>query len=429
MIDAIARKRGRVSAYFVAVCLLCTLPYWRALTLPLISDDYLQLWLGRQYGPFDQWAHLASDPLYRCRATSIWLTAITDALFGPSPLVFNFQSMLLHALNTGLVIALGRWKSIGYALSVPMALIWGFMERHHEAVMWYAALPEQLVFCFTLLAFLFWIEFWQSGRSRFYGLSILAFVLALLSKESAVVLCPLLCLPLLFDLSRWRFCLIKAAPMWLLAAAYFVLNYVESSTNLHWNDGTFHLGWHFLPVILNSTGRLLLPWGFAALVVICLYRKSIPLPLPLTALLWILISLGPYAFVTYQPRVPSRHVYLASAGVALLLALALKSIAHRRMLSNALIAAFILFNTSYIWLYKHDQFVERAKVTESLVESAAHLIADQPNPRLQVSCFPLAPEIAVIAISHHLGLSESNVVVNKTRADHCGQPQVDLIEP
>jgi hypothetical protein len=428
LIDAIARRRGRVYAYLLGVCLLSTLPYWRSLSLPPISDDYLQVWLGRHYGPIEQWRLLAADTLYRCRATSILLTGLTESLFGFTPFVFNLQSMLLHAVNVALIVQLGRWRPIGFAISVPAALLWGLMERHHEAVMWYAALPEQLVFFFVLLALICWLEWWQNRSSRLYAASMLSFLFALLSKESAVVLCPLLLLPILFELHRWREALARSIPFWALSIGYFALNILGRNNNLHWNDGTFQLGWHFLPVLFNSTARLLSPWGFAALAVILYHRKSIQPALSLASILWIPLCLAPYAFVAYQPRVPSRHVYLASLGAALLLSIAFRQISRRRLLTNALILAYILANTSYVWIFKHDQFLVRARVTEQLVESASTLVAGNPNPRLQVSCFPLAPEIAVIALAHHLGLPESNIAVNKSRNPDCASPTVHLIE-
>ena len=409
------------------MCLLCTLPYWRSLTLPAISDDYLQVWLGRHYGPMEQWRLLAADTLYRCRATSIWLTGMTEAVFGFSHVVFNLQSMLLHALNVALIIQLGRWRVIGFALSIPTALLWGLMERHHEAVLWYAALPEQLVFSFVLLSLLLWLLWWQSDNSRLYYASLISFVLALLSKESAVVLCPLLALPVLFEPERWRNAVVRSLPFWLLSISYFILNIQGRGDNLHWNDGTFQLGWHFIPVIANSTARLLAPWGFGAIAVIVYFRKQIHPALLISSALWILVCLAPYAFIAYQPRVPSRHVYLASLGVALLLAIAFRQLSHRRLLANVLLVSYIVANTSYIWIYKHDQFLQRAMVTEQLVESAAKLTEGQPNPRLQVACFPLAPEIAVVALAHHLGLRETDITVDKSEKPDCKNATVHVI--
>ena len=427
MIAAHPRQRGRVVVLTAFVCLFCTLPYWRALLLPSISDTYLQVWLGRHYGHLSQLPELAADALYRCRATSIWLTAITDSIFGFDQPILHIESLLLHLLNVCLIAALGRGPHIGFQISIPAALLWGLYERHHEAVIWYAALPEQLVFFFVLLTVVLWLEWWQNGKALFYCASLASFILALLSKESAVAACALIALPLIFEPHRYRQLLRAASPFFFLSLSYFAFNVIDRSSNLHWNDGTFRLGWHFLPVLFNSTARLFSFWGLAAIALLAYNRKIIEWRIVFFALAWIPICLAPYAFIAYMPRVPSRHVYLASLGVALLISVAVQPLLHRRKTILALLALDLVSNTSYIWFYKHNQFMERANVTEHLIRDAKLLSTANHPHALQVSCFPLAPEIAVLALSYHLGLAESSISVDKTVSPTCVEPQVQLV--
>src|SRR6478672_6181535 len=70
---------------------LAVLAYARSLALPLISDDYLQIALGRQYGPVTGWKAVAADALYRCRETSLILTWWTERLFGVNTTAFNWS--------------------------------------------------------------------------------------------------------------------------------------------------------------------------------------------------------------------------------------------------------------------------------------------------------------------------------------------------
>ncbi len=428
MIDTVPRLRWRVVVWTALVSLACALPYLRALTLPEISDTYLQVWLGRKYLHLNTWPELAADALYRCRATSIWLTGITEALFGSSLIVLKSESILLHTLNVALIASFGQFSKIGYRISIPTALLWGFTERHHEAVMWYAALPEQLVFGFAMLTLLAWLKWWQQDKPVYYAAAFGAFLLALLSKESAVAACALLAVPLVYQPERWRRALRGAIPFLALSVLYFAFNMNARDTNLHWNDGTFKLGWHFLPVLVNSMSRLFSVWGFAALAVLIYHRRSIDWRLPAIALLWIPIALAPYSFVTYQPRVPSRHVYLASLGVAIVLAITFQHLYSRRRAAVGLVVAYMAFNTGYIWFYKHDQFVERGEVTEQLIRDAKMITTRNGLQPLQVSCFPLAPELASIALSQHLGMPESAIHVLPVLDAACLKPRVDLIQ-
>ena len=45
-----------------SAALLSLVAYGWALRLPFIADDYLQITLGRQYGPPGSWAALLADP-------------------------------------------------------------------------------------------------------------------------------------------------------------------------------------------------------------------------------------------------------------------------------------------------------------------------------------------------------------------------------
>lgn len=422
--DALARQRGRLAWWTAAICLLCTIPYWRALALPAISDTYLQVWLGRKYLLILSWPELAADALYRCRATSIWLTGITDYLFGPNQFVLNFQSLALHGFIAVLIARLGAYPHIGYRISLPAALLWGWNERHHEAVMWYASLPEQLVFFFILLTLLGWLAWWQSGHTWLYAAALVSFLLALLSKESAVITCALLGIPLFFEPKRWQRVLVGASPFIAIGCLYFALNQAAKDTHLHWNDGTFRLGWHFLPVMFRSALRLFSVFGFAALLWLWWKRKELNWPLAMLALLWIPVALAPYSFVAYQPRVPSRHAYIASLGVAILLALALDQLRERRRWWLGLLLVYLLFNTGYLWFYKHSQFLDRAQVTEQVVQDARALTATYGLRPLQVTCFPLGPELASLAIQEHLGIPESQVAVQYSSNPNCGPTQV-----
>ncbi len=409
--------------WLLVIALLSTLPYWRSLGLPPIEDDYLQIWLGQIYGAPSQWGALLADPLYRCRATSIVLTRLTEELFGNTQFVFNLQSVILHAINAVLVAALGRWRVIGYKISIPAAFFWGLSERHHEAVIWYSALPEQLVFTFVLLATICWLEWWESGSKRAYAGACLAYGLALASKESGVVFCGLALLPLLADWRPWRRMAWAVAPFGAAAAGYFLLNYLAKANHLHWNDGTFRLGWHFIPVMLNSTVRVFWIWGLAGFVLLYFLRERVSRGVLLMGLAWILICLLPYAFIEYMPRVPSRHVYLAMAGRALILAVALQAVSQYRRWAAIGAFAFLLSNTGYVTLYKHGQFVARAQVMEDFLEKARQT----PAEAYAVECFPRAPELAPLALQQRLGVDPKKV--SARRDGDCTELTVKPADP
>jgi hypothetical protein len=387
-----------------ALAALAILAYARSLALPLISDDYLQIALGRQYGPLSGWKAVAADALYRCRETSLILTWWTERLFGVNTAAFNWSSLLLHVLNTGLVFALGMWRLIGWRVSAVAAAFFAVYEGHQEAVIWYAAIPELLVFFFVLAGLLAWISWVQSGcRGVVRPLAALAcYLLALFSKEPAVAMVGLMAVVAFLEHSGRRAWL-WIAPFALLAGLYFYGSLAASANHLHYHDGTFSLRAPFLKTLAISTGRLFWFWGAIAVATLAAWRPERIGKLAALAAAWIVITFLPYSFLTYMPRVPSRHTYFASAGLALIVGAWLWTLWERRgpgrrWMVGALAAIIVIHNCGYIWTRKHRQYEQRAEATERLLEYGRKTSGPVP-----VRCFPYPMVIAELALDIELG--------------------------
>jgi hypothetical protein len=376
--------------FLVILVSLGVLAYLPALTLPLLSDDYTQIWLGRKYGPSSGWRDLALDPLYRCRATSILLTYWTEQVFGVSVIAFNISGLVLHVLNTYLVFALGVWRAVGWRVSAIAAAFFAVHEGHQEAVIWYAALPELLVFFFSLLCFFCWILWLHTGKARtvHYMAALIFFVLALLSKESAVVVVPLIVVACVTERVPWRKTVFGALPFAVLAIAYTGFIFAARNNHLHFQDGTFSLQvpvWLTLP---NSFWRLFWIWGLLSLLALLALRARQWTKLLGVAMIWVTVTLLPYCFLTYMPRVPSRHTYLASVGLAWIVAAGFLTLKERWNNSkpwvlSALLAVVLIHNCIYLWTRKHQQFVLRAAPTEALIDFARRM-----SGPIYVKCFP-----------------------------------------
>lgn len=273
---------------FIVLAALAALAYVPALTLPFISDDYIQISLARDYGPVSGWQALASDALYRCRATSLVMTYWTERLFGLRPLAFNWSSLLLHIFNVWLVFALGAWRRIGWRISAVAAGFFAIYEGHQEAVIWYAALPELLVFFFSLAALVCWILWLESGERRrwYYAASLVLFLLALASKESAVAVVGLLLLSVFIERERWRQRLLQIVPFAVAGLVYAWLIYAAPPSYLHLHDGTFSIRAPFWITLIKSTGRLFWFWGLLGVLALAVLRKGERRDLLAVALGW-----------------------------------------------------------------------------------------------------------------------------------------------
>jgi hypothetical protein len=386
---------------------LALAPYGVVLDQPFISDDYVQISVGRQYGPASAWTALASDVLYRARATSLVLTYWTERLFGFSPLPFYATAILLHVLNTWLFFALGLRLGVGRRIALCAAAFFAVYEGHQEAVMWYASLPELLVFFFSFLTLFLWSSWLSSRRVWYYPAALVCFCLALISKESAVAVVPLMLLTAWNKRALWSW----IAPFALLAVGYTGMTFAGHDRHLHFNDaGTFSLKAPFWVNLANSYARLMWFWGLLSLLALLIWRKTRPCRIAAFAAVWIVIAFLPYSFLTYMPHVPSRHTYLASAGLAWAVAAGLHVFYRRferpsRWPAYALTATILVHNCGYIWVKKRAQFLERAAPTEVLVD-----FARQAGGPVRVRCFPYGREVAELAVQMRLGKPPNSLV-------------------
>ncbi len=392
----------------LAVCLLAlaVVPYLPVFVQPFVSDDYIQLDLGRKYGPVSAWGDLAADVLYRCRATSIVMTHWTEKAFGIAPLPYYATSVLLHVANTFLVFLAGWKLGLGGARSYLASGFFAVQAVHQEAVMWYAALPELLLFFFCGLFLLSWNSYLRRGERGQYGLALLWFSLALLSKEAGVVLVPIAA-AMLYQRGKsvWH-----ALPMALAAVVYTLAIFAAKSDHLHLNDGTFSLHAPFLAVWARSTWRIFGVWGLLGVVAVGIWQRRAFRQLA-PAALWSACALLPFSFLLYMPVVPSRHTYLASAGVCFFVAAGLLAVRRQyrtqRWLLAALVIGIVAQNTGYLWTKKRQQFLARAEATEGLL-----LIARETTGPIYVQCMPYGRDVAIKAIEIVLSQPATRLVWN-----------------
>ena len=341
-------------------------------------------------------ARATARPLYRCRATSLILTHWTERLFGVSPPAFRLSSLLLHCLGAVLVFALGTWTAIGWKRSLPAAAFFAVAEGHQEAVVWYAAVPELLVFLFSGIAFIAFVRSVTRDRWSvlYYWVSLLGFVMALASKESGVAVLGALVLVCVIERVPFRRSVRLLAPFGLLTCVYLSAIFVSRDAILHFHDGAFSFDAPFLRTIVNSVAGILWVWGAPAIVVLFVFERKLFRGIAPACLIWICLSLLPYSFLIYLNRVPSRHTYLASVGLSLIVAsgvLALSERAPKKWIM-ALAGVILLHNCVYLWTKKQSQYERRAEPTEQLIR------AYKMSSSVVIECWPYSHWIAKYAV-------------------------------
>jgi len=140
------------------------------------------------------WFNNTSPDYFPVTLTACWIEYRLWADWAPG---YHAVNIAWHAANTVLV-----WRIL-VRLGVPgawlAAAIWGVHPVTVTSVAWVAERKNTLSMFFGCLSVLGWMSYEDSGERRFYGWSLVSFVVALLAKTSLVTL-PLI-LPVL---SWWR---------------------------------------------------------------------------------------------------------------------------------------------------------------------------------------------------------------------------------
>ena len=224
----------------LAVLACATLPYLNMLGNGFVYDDHSQVTNNPYVQGFSHlkeiftttvWSYVGAQGVtnyYRPMMTFGYL--VCYRLFGPLAYGFHLASLLLHVAIVGLVFAV--------TLRIVRNRVWTFAAAawfalhpiHSESVAWIAAVTDLELTFFYLAAFWFFLGVARPGGGRSEGAmaaTVVAFALALLSKEQALTFAALVTFYEHFyreDRRETRFSqkLARHAPLWLLALAYIL---------------------------------------------------------------------------------------------------------------------------------------------------------------------------------------------------------------
>src|SRR5581483_7930903 len=165
-----------------------------------------------------------------------WLSHALDfTLFGLNPIGYHVENVGWHALNSVLLLLWLEYLTGSFWRSAVVAAFFALHPLHVESVAWISERKDLLSAFFWILTAWLYTAFVRSPsgsvrRHQFYAASLLAFILALLSKPMAVTLPFVLLLLDFWPLPRplatpWRRLLFEKTPFFLLTAADSIVTF------------------------------------------------------------------------------------------------------------------------------------------------------------------------------------------------------------
>lgn len=327
---------------------LATLAFLPSLTFYFTSDDFTFVLFAAQHQPFYQ---SPQNLFYRPLPNLLW--QFDYSLWGLNALGYHLTNLVLHLANVYLVGLLTLKLTANRTAALLSSLLFGLLPVHVEAVAWLSGRPDLLTTFFGLLTLLFWLTFLGAFAKKYYWFSLLAFGLAIFSKEAAAGL-PFVLLAWAFFLHKpakfhqWLNLILTLIPYALLIVIYLAVRIsILGGLGGYGENGAGGGSW--LNILWNVTGGLWLPLFFPlnlqilggliaatlALILIGLYiglfwqrRKFSKIVGSLFALLLMyggMLAALPIAPVSTN-LAQSRLLYLPSVGFCMLLAILLTAL-------------------------------------------------------------------------------------------------------
>jgi tetratricopeptide (TPR) repeat protein len=404
-----------ISVFLFALC--CGL-YWGSLDNPFVNWDDYSLITQNEYIQSISWSNLkaiftpgvvgAYQPI---RNISY---AIDHALWGQDTVGYHITNIVFYGL-TAVVLFLLLSHYLGWFWAAAAgALIFAVHPIHVEPVAWLSGRKDALAGFFFLLSVLYYAKLDKAGmtprewRVR-YAVSLIAFLLSVFSKPTAVVLPALLVLHdltfpkgagLRLALRRWK----RYLPFIAVAAAMTAITIyvgVKGDVVKTPHGGNFYSQFLTMLIVIVKNIRLLFVPVDLSTRYVDYYATSIKdfevvvsvifafLLLLFTALmwgrsrvvafgiLWFGVTLSPVLnIVPISTLVADRYLYLPSVGYALLAGLAFLAVARRVKVAGMILLSVVTIAVGAAYSY---QTVNRTKVWSNNIELWGNVVRQNPS--------------------------------------------------
>jgi tetratricopeptide (TPR) repeat protein len=189
--------------------------------------------------------------------------ALEYKFFGANAGGYHIINTILHIINCILVLFLIYYITRDRWISVILALLFSVHPMQVESVAWVSERKGLMCAFFYILSFMSYIRYSRDGGKKFYFLSILSFLLALLSKPIAITFPVILILFDYYEENLTKSKIIEKLPFFILApTSLFITMNVQRINEFISVDKFKHFSYLFYLVFYNIgfyIGKLIVP--------------------------------------------------------------------------------------------------------------------------------------------------------------------------
>lgn len=175
-------KAGRENAFvLIILSSIAFVFFFRSLDIYFLSEN-----IGHIEGAQSLLSHFQNDYYFR----PIWaLTLVIDKfLWGANYSGYHLSNLIFHTISSLLVYVLAYQMVSNRLFAFASSLLFLVHPIHSLSIFWISGRTDLVCSIFYLSSIIFFLSFNHSGKIKYQVLSLIAFLLALLSKEMAVSL-------------------------------------------------------------------------------------------------------------------------------------------------------------------------------------------------------------------------------------------------
>lgn len=199
------------------------------------------------------------------------ISFMPDAILGgQSPVIYHFTNIVIHLIAASLVFKLLAKLKYSNIVSLILSAIFLVHPALTQAVAWIPGRNDSLLAVFILSSFIFFIDFIEARKNISIFCSVFFFLLALFTKETAVIL-PFVCLLYIF-LKRFsvKYFLIKFGAWWAVSfIIFFLLRHIALKNPISMSSADIFLSvFSNLPAAIQLLGKIFFPFNLSVLPII-----------------------------------------------------------------------------------------------------------------------------------------------------------------